>query len=441
MYDDGKQLHVINPDGSIVPTGLASPKGIEARTKAPFKIETDVPGPFGSTTKKAEYFTGYDENGNPIPFKSPTQQAQQPQTPRITPPPEEKPAQAPAAPAAPDQPASPPRQMRQTEAQPAAAPSVPAGPTGWSQDPTTGNWRDKEGAIYDSTGKIVTPAPAAAPATTPAAPGQQQQPAAKTGLAGPEQTLKEVQSQWGSGAIKQGGEITNPAALQRNDAALEGLRPDEARMIQGIADYKLDPNKLFVGKSANLRAPALNKVMEYDPSYNQGQYAQRNATRKAFEATGVEARNIQSQDMVVQHAARAYDNIDALGHTRLPRVNKAIAEVGKETGLTGDEYQKAVARINQDIHALSNELMKVFRGGTGQPSEKEARRIAETLNVYDNPVALKEAIREGVELLGGRIEATAARYNDAMGPGYARPVESWMSPKGRAAMQHILQGQ
>ena len=442
MFDDGKQLHALHPDGTLTPTGLPSPKGIEARNKPPFAIETSEPGAFGSTTKKKEYYR-YDENGNPVPFQSPTQQAQQPPTPRIAP--EERPAQAPQAPpAAPEQ---PPRQMRQTEAQPEApaatpaAPSVPAGPSGWSQDPTTGNWRDKAGAVYDKEGKVITPAPAAAPAA-PAAPGQQQQqPAAQTGLAGPDDTLKQVQTQWGSGAIKQGGEITNPAALNRNDAALEGLRPDEQRIIQGIADYKLDPNKVFTGKSAALRAPALNKVMEYDPSYNAGQFAQRAATRKAFEATGVEARNIQSQDMAVQHAARAYENIDKLGHTRIPKLNETIATVGKQTGLTGDEYQKSVARINQDIHAVSNELMKVFRGGTGTPSEKEAKRIADTLNVYDNPVALKEALREGIELLYGRINATAYRYNDSMGPAYARPTESWMSPEGRTAVRRILSGQ
>jgi hypothetical protein len=442
MFDDGKQLHALHPDGTLTPTGLPSPKGIEARTKAPFAVETDTPGPFGSTTKKKEYYKGYDENGNPIPFQSPTQGAQQPATPRITP--EERPALAPPAAPAPA-PAPAPQQgapqVRQTEASPAAQPAPPAGPTGWSQDPTTGNWRDKEGAVYDKEGKIITPAPAAAPAA-PAAPGQQapaQQP--QTGVAGPDDTLKKVQTQWGSGAIKPGGAITDPAALNRNEAALEGLRPDEQRIIKGIADYSLDPNKVFAGKSANLRAPAINKVLEYDPSYNQGQYAQRNAARKAFEVNGVEARNIQSQDMAVQHAARAFDNIDALGHTRLPRVNKAIAEIGKETGLTGDPYQKAVARINQDIHAVSNELMKVFRGGTGTPSEREAKRIADTLNVYDNPVALKEALKEGVELLYGRINATAYRYNDAMGPGYARPTESWMSPEGRASVQRIMQGQ
>jgi hypothetical protein len=448
-FDDGKQLHVLQPDGSLVPTGLPSPKGIEARTKAPFAIETETPGPFGSTTKKKEYYKGYDEQGNPIPFRAPTQAAPQPQAPRIAPPAEGRPAPEQPPPAL-QQPA--PRQMRQTEAPAAApaagpaAPAVPAGPSGWSQDPTTGNWRDKEGAIYDKTGKVLTPAPAAPAAAPPAAPGQQQQPPqqqppAQTGAAGPDDTLKRVQTQWGSGAVRQGGEVTNPAALNRNEAALEGLRPDEQGIIKGIADYKLDPSKVFVGKSAALRAPALQKVQEYDPSYNMGQYAQRNATRKAFEATGVEARNIQSQDMAVQHAARAYENIDALGHTRIPKVNEAIATVGKQTGLTGDAYQKAVARINQDIHAVSNELMKVFRGGTGTPSEREAKRIADTLNVYDNPVALKEALKEGVELLYGRINATAYRYNDAMGPGYARPTESWMSPEGRTAVQRILQGQ
>ena len=230
----------------------------------------------------------------------------------------------------------------------------------------------------------------------------------------------------------------DPAALNRNDAALEGLRPDEQRIIKGIADYSLDPNKVFAGKAANLRAPALNKVLEYDPSYNQGQYAQRNAARKAFEATGLEARNIQSQDMALQHADRAMQNIDALGHTRLPALNEWLATAGKQTGLTGDPYQKAVARVEMDVHAVSNELMKVFRGGSGQPSEREAKRIADKLNTFDNPVALKEALKEGVELLYGRIHATAYRYNDAMGAAYARPTESWLSPEGREAAQRIL---
>jgi hypothetical protein len=38
----------------------------------------------------------------------------------------------------------------------------------------------------------------------------------------------------------------------------------------------------------------------------------------------------------------------------------------------------------------------------------------------------------------GRIAATGARYNDAMGPGYERRPESWLSPKASDALGRAL---
>ena len=444
------------PDGSIVPTGLKSEHAgdteYQRKTQKPFAVERDTPGPFGSTSKSKEYYT-YDENGNIVPFQSPAQAAPSGRQNVITPDqaPPQPPPQAPQAPPAPptSAPQQPQPQLRQTEAKPAEPQQPqpqPQAPQQWSKDPASGIIRGPDGATYDSSGKQLSPPTAAAQPATPqiAQPGQQPAQVA----AGPTETLKRVEDQWAKGVIKPGGAITNPAALNRNDAALvdsqgRPLSPDEIRIIKGIADYQLDPNKVFAGKAANLRGPAINKVLEYDPSYNQGQYAQRNAARKAYEVNGVEARNIVSQDMAVQHAARAVENVDKLNHSGRPWWNELRASplVKNIFGSSDDPYQKALGQVKQDIHAVSNELMKVFRGGSGAPSEREAKRIADTLNVLDNPEVLKASLREGVELLYGRIHATAYRYNDAMGPAYARPTESWMSPEGRAAVQRVMNQQ
>jgi len=234
------------------------------------------------------------------------------------------------------------------------------------------------------------------------------------------------------------GAVTQPQliAQQRNEAALSGMNPREQKLIRGLADYSINPTSI----PARRRDGVLAAVMDYDPSYNQANYAARAAALKNFGASGVEARNFQSNDMALQHIGSYIDNIN-----ELERINNSDyggtlwnqLRAGAKT-FAGDKHlQNVLSAAQTDVHIIGAELSRTFRGA-GQQSQKEAADIRDKLQIFGPPSGQRGAVVEAAKLIGGRINASANFYNQTMGPGYERPPESWLSNKGREELRRAI---
>jgi hypothetical protein len=434
--DDGS-IGFLSSDGKF--TQMFGPSASEQREaqkhardmSLPKEVTTEREGRFGSTqTIKTPYV--WDERQQKMVPMNPAA-TPQPETPQVAPPaaPPQPPAATPPQQPAPDQPAPPTSQrpVRQTQA---------AEPTDWMEigantgtfySASTQQYKQPDGSIVPALDKGVRPT---IPSQTPAASGP------AVAAEGP--GLQNTQRAWTSGEVAPAGSITDPAALavRRNEAALAGLSPEDQQTIKNIVDYKADPNKLFVGRTANLRDPAMRKALEYDPTYNPQLLAQRQKAAVAFGVNGVEARNIQSHDTAIQHLGRAMTNIERLNNYDYQWVNQARDWAQKKIpGMRDPALQQAIGALDFDYHAVASELMRAFRG-TGSASEREAHRIAEKLNVYAPLDVQRETIREATELLYGRVEASAKTYNSAVGPGYERSPESWLSGKSRETLGRAI---
>ena len=390
------------------PAGRAERRETEAaRRKANLALEeTEEPGEGLFGDKKKRYWRIDPETGERTEWVPPPRQGE---TRQDVVRPVEPQQPAPQAPATPPAPARP---YQQTEA--ATPPDTAPAP---------------------DTGTTAAPAPQQLPATRPPASARQTaqaQPPAAAGptMAGPDP--KAIEADWTSGRIAPAGTPTDPQriAAGRNEAVLQGLPSDQQEYVKSIADYRRDPRTI----PAKHREKVLSAVSNYDPSWSQANYATRSAALKNYTATGVEARNIQSHDMAVQHLGRAFDNLEKLNNTRVPWWNDLTARAGQATGMQDPKYTEALATFRVDVDAVGNELMRAFRG-TGSASEREAVRWRQNINEYDNPVALRAALKEAANLLDGRIIASANRYNDAMGPGYERPPEAWLSGKSQETIR------
>jgi hypothetical protein len=234
----------------------------------------------------------------------------------------------------------------------------------------------------------------------------------------------------GAGAV-----INRDELPQRNEEVLQQATPNEAQTLKGLANYTIDPNSISMRQDARRKWIAAAQM--YDPTYNPANYKLRTAAMKAFGVSGVEARNFQSNDMALQHLDRALTNEEELSktHGSYQWLND-LRRKAQELPLIGgrdEKYQAALSAMKTDIDAVGNELMRTFRG-SGSPSEKEAMRWRDNINEMDDPVKVRAALKEAALLLHGRVEAAGNRYNEAMGPGYVRSPESWLSRKARDAL-------
>jgi hypothetical protein len=279
--------------------------------------------------------------------------------------------------------------------------------------------------------------PVAGTAQPPAAAQQQQQNTSP--WAAPE---GEQEDEWNAlwrtrkNEVPGAGAVINRDELpQRNEEVLQQATPNEAQTLKGLANYMIDPNSISMRQDARRKWIAAAQM--YDPTYNPANYKLRTAAMKAFGVSGVEARNFQSNDMALQHLDRALTNEEELSktHGSYQWLND-LRRKAQELPLVGgrdEKYQAALSAMKTDIDAVGNELMRTFRG-SGSPSEKEAMRWRDNINEMDDPVKVRAALKEAALLLHGRVEASGNRYNEAMGPGYQRSPESWLSRKARDAL-------
>jgi hypothetical protein len=399
----------------------ASDKEWQRKTETPFSTEEEIPGPFGSTQKVKKYWT-HDDQGNVIPFQQPQGAAPSGKQDVVAPPDqEEPPAQAPQAPQAPQRqqqaPAEPPgsQQGPQQQQPPAqqAPPSVQQRPSGpQRQSEADAGQQAPPMPVGGRTGGTQLPQVAQAGPAGPAAPAQPY-------------SFEEAYRQ-----VKPAGTITDPqaSAAGRNESVLQGLSPDERRIVKGIADYTIDPNKVFTGRQgAAMRPQAINKVMEYDPTYNAANYPARAQALKEYGVNGQAQKSLQSNTMVLEHIGDAMTATDKLENSTVPIWNKLTGQWLYQTG--DPKYQAAFKAFKTATEAASTEAAKTFRG-VGAMSQREQQLWSEIVgNAYDSPVGLRSALKELTTLVQGRLNATANGYNQAMGPMYYRDGASWMTPK------------
>src|SRR5262245_19033020 len=415
----------------------------------PKEFTTEKPGAYGTTETRKESRVFDDRTGQWVTQQP--QQTPQPATPQLERP-SEPPAQAPQAPQAPQRPApnapaapsvqQPQAPVRQTQYTPVEAndwQEIGAN-SGTFYSASTQQYKTADGRIIPALDKGVRqglpPSQGQAVAGGPVV-GGPEAPSAAGPAEGP--SLNGTARSWTSGEVQPAGTVTQPDVLaaRRNEAALQGLSPQEIANIKNLVDYKVDPNKLFIGRDAKLRGPAIAKAQQYDPAYNPTLYAQHVRANNAFANNGVEARNIQSHDTAIQHMGRAMTNVERLNNYDAEWINRARDWVQKKGVMRDPQLQQAIGALDFDYHAVASELMRAFRG-TGSASEREAHRIAEKLNVYAPLDVQRETIREATELLYGRIESSAKTYNGAVDQAFQRPPEAWLSGKSRETLDRAL---
>jgi hypothetical protein len=202
---------------------------------------------------------------------------------------------------------------------------------------------------------------------------------------------------------------------------LKTLEPQVAAQVKAIAEGRQAVPSGFALKSPYWQN-LMTMVSQYDPNYSQA----RAAVQKDF-TSGPTAKNITSANTVIAHIGTLNDMIDALDNKDLRVVNMAINRLKTETG------NPNVNNFDTAKQAVGNELMRVFRQVNA--SESETRDWEKHFQSSSSPAQLRGAVKVGVELLKGRLDAIDDQWNRAMNTDKGFP--NLVSPKSQAVLKRI----
>lgn len=206
-----------------------------------------------------------------------------------------------------------------------------------------------------------------------------------------------------------GGDFKSPTSYEplRGEEFLKTLPMNMQNMAPLIKKYA--DGDMPIPTRAALSNPKVTQMMEmvaqYDPSFSAADYPSRAATRKDFTA-GKSAANITSFNTVLQHLGKLAADAKALKNYDMPIANALTNTVASQFG------DDRVNNFKLVKNAVVGELVRAFRGAGGARGDVE--EWAETLDPNMSPRQLEGAVKRGIELLNGRIEAVGDQYNRGM---------------------------
>ncbi len=204
---------------------------------------------------------------------------------------------------------------------------------------------------------------------------------------------------------------------------LSKLPPPIATMVKSLTDYTMNPAN--ISSRGNTRATIMAYAHQYDPTFDESQFANRAAIRKDY-TSGQTAKNIISLNTSVNHLSDLAANFKNLPNGDITKFNTIkdwwSANVGK-----GD-----VTKVVTDLNAVAGELAKTFKG-TGA-TDQEVGAIEKGISVNSSPAQFKAFIEEATNLLGGRIDALNGSYQTAVGKPFER---SFINPDTQTKLSNL----
>lgn len=215
------------------------------------------------------------------------------------------------------------------------------------------------------------------------------------------------------------------------DEFLKTLDKSTAAMVKGIADGHDMPAGF--GSRSPYWQRVMDMVYQYDPTFNRQDYLRRNATVKDFTA-GKAAQNITSFNTALAHLGELDHAIDGLNNWNVP-FGQAMREyvVHPIARQADPEFKARLNAFNTAKTAVVDELTRAFRGTGG--NVHDLVEWEKSMSEADSEQALRSAVKTGVKLLKGRIDALGDQYSRGMGK-TVDPI-TLLGPKAQATYDKL----
>jgi hypothetical protein len=185
---------------------------------------------------------------------------------------------------------------------------------------------------------------------------------------------------------------------------LASLRPQDRNVVKAIAEYRQNPNSL--SNKGGYREKIMNAAEQYDPSFDQKNYAAQSKAVNAF-TTGKQGDTVRSFNVAVDHLGTLEKAVDALNNGDVQALNAAGNTIARWSGRAAPTDFKAVQGLVMD------EVVKAVIGGAGALGDREEAHS--TVSTSNSPQQLKSAINKYKDLMGGQLSGFQRQYEQSTG--------------------------
>jgi hypothetical protein len=205
---------------------------------------------------------------------------------------------------------------------------------------------------------------------------------------------------------------------------LAKLPPGVRSSVKAIAEGRASLNTLSI--KGGEREAMLQRVSQYDPTFDASNAGARAAVRKDF-TSGKAAGNVTAINTAIGHIGSLDELGDALKNRDTRVLNSVINRIATETG-NADVNNFELAR-----DAVAHELVRVFRSVGA--SQKEQEEFASRFKAANSPEQMKGAVKTSAELLQSRINALDDQWKRGMNLKTGYP--DLLSPKSAKIMERV----
>ncbi len=201
----------------------------------------------------------------------------------------------------------------------------------------------------------------------------------------------------------------------------EFLKPFSAglrTMIKGLTDYSINPadfsNRTASAKGGGVtRAQAIAWAKQYDPTYSDTQYAQRNKVETDWKSGKTKDAMVATNTVVahLKEMADAAKKLEPYTLSTLPILNEGKLRAQRQTNPT---VRTALRDFQTARDAVALELRKVYSGSAGG-SLQEIKDWQDNSSPYAAPDDKKTFLQTATNLMLGRVNANVDSYKASMG--------------------------
>lgn len=170
-------------------------------------------------------------------------------------------------------------------------------------------------------------------------------------------------------------------------------------LIKKLANYDIDPKTLST--KGGHRERMLSLVTQYDPTYDDTQYANKRRAITQF-GTGPQGNTVRSLNVAIEHIDTLQRAADALKNTDLPAFNKVANEIATFTGKSPPNTFEGLRDM------VANEVVKGTIGNAGALQDRA--QAAEKVKAAASPKQLSELFNGWTELMGGQVKGLERQY-------------------------------
>lgn len=203
-------------------------------------------------------------------------------------------------------------------------------------------------------------------------------------------------------------------------AFLATLPPATATAVQQLTAYKMNPADFSirsVGGDISQRQQMLTLAHQYDPTFDENQYAARAAYLENLQSGNLSTA-ITSANKSIIHLTQFANDVGQLGNGGVSSFGNSIGNALKKVTY-GSGYQEDYQQAVTESSGVKDELAKFFKG-SGSTDIKSIDDWSKNLDVNATPGQQRGTVQGAINLLSGQLDTLNEQYKSTMG----RPPDS-----------------